>query len=130
MTATLTIAPEISAADQKARRKAEKKRHNQQLETLATGFDNVLHAIYGAQDRVAEARIAVQKLDATAPTQALSEYLHQLEGLLAQGMELVQQQGKPAQEAVAEHFFPGRAAKWAAEDEDQRYAQQERQFGA
>ena len=134
MTATLTTAaPEISKADQKARRKAEKKRHNQQLETLGTGLENVLSAIYGAQDRVAEAVIAVRKLDVTAPTQGLTDYLNQLAGLLAQGMEMVQEQGKPAQEAVAEHFFPGRAAKWAAQDEDryqdQRTSQMERYAG-
>ena len=136
MTASLTtLAPEISKADQKARRKAEKKRHNKLLETLGHGLDNVREVIYGAQHRVAEARKAVKGLEGTtAPTQALSDYLNALEALLAQGMEMAQEQGISAQESVAEHFFPGRAAKWAERDEqdyqDQRYAQQERHMGA
>lgn len=135
MTATLTIhAPEISKAEMKARRKAEKKRHNSQLEALGMGLNNVLDVLFGVQDRIAQARMAVAKLDPSAPSQPLSDYLNQLDALMARGVEMAQEQGKPAQEAVAEHFFPGRAAKWAAEDEDryqdQRYAQQERNFGA
>lgn len=135
MTATLTLAaPEISKADQKARRKAEKKRHNKQLESLDHALDNLREVIYGAQERVGHARQALKQVDSSAPTQALSDYLAALETLLAQGMELSQEQGKTAQEAVAEHFFPGRAAKWAAQDEDryqdQSYAQAERNFGA
>ena len=135
MTATLTIlAPEISKEEQKARRKEEKKRFNKQLATLGQGFDNLTHAIYGAQDRVAEARKAGQCMEGMeAPTQALSDYLNALDALLAQGMEMAQEQGQPAQEAAAEHLFPGRAAKWAAQDEqnyhDARYAQQERYAG-
>ncbi|MDF7815280.1 hypothetical protein [Hymenobacter sp. YC55] len=135
MTATLTtIVPVLSKDEKNTRRKADKKRHNKQLETLGHGLDNVREVMYGVQHRVAEARKAVNVLDAGAPTQPLNDYLTALEGLLAQGMELCQQQGKTAEEAVAEHFFPGRAAKWAARDEqnyqDDRYAQQERNFGA
>lgn len=119
MTATLTLfAPVLSKEEVKARRKAEKKRHNQQLDALNSGMDNLTHAIYGAQDRVAEARKAVQGLEHTAPTQAMSEYLNALYALLAQGAELMKEQVGEQQRATAEHLFPGRAAKWAAEDED------------
>lgn len=135
MTATLTVvAPVISKEEQKARRKAEKKRHNKLLETLGHGLDKLTQAVWGAQDRIAEARKAVSGLEGFAPTQALSDYLTELERLLAKGAEMDREQGKPAQDAAAEHLFPGRAAKWAAEDEernnDRRYAQAERNFGA
>lgn len=134
MTATLTLfVPVLSKEELKARRKAEKKRRNQQLEVLDLGFSNLLEVLYGAQHRVGEARKAVRGVEGTAPTEELNSYLTALEALLAQGVEMSQQRGVAAQYATAEHLFPGRAAKWAAEDEDRyqdrRTSQLERYAG-
>lgn len=133
MSVALTIiAPDELKAERKARKKAEKKRVNTLLAELDNSMTLLTQAVWEAQMRVEEARRALKGFGAEAPTQGVSDYLTQMGELL--GQAAICEAKTASVDVICEHFFPGRNARMQAEcdqrNQDRRYEQQERAFGA
>lgn len=126
----------MSTEDQnKGRQKAEKKRMKQLVGTMSQAFSDVQNLLGETRQRLVVARQAVAAFDGEtdAPTEAMRAFLADLDLVLQKAEHLSDSKGQDAEQAICEHYFPGRAAKWAAEDEEQfqdrRTAQSEQYAG-
>ena len=79
-------------------------RHNELLADLDNSLTLLTTSVWEAHERVAEARRALKGFGADAPTQAVSEYLDEMEQLLTQSAN----PKKTADvDVIVAHYFPG-----------------------